>query len=93
MLAFAEDLIFGDWKPVPLCCQASQPRNPLSSQDFALPKVPSGSSSKDPTSPAQEFFQVSLIGDSALAVRYEHEPQVPAGRPKERQMQERHAAR
>ncbi len=37
---------------------------------------------KDPTSPAQESFQVSSFGDSALAVRHEFKPQVPAGRPK-----------
>jgi hypothetical protein len=34
---------------------------PLSSQDFDVRKVPSGSSLKDPTSLAQEFFQTSLI--------------------------------
>jgi hypothetical protein len=30
-------------------------------------------------SPTKEFLQVFLIGDSALAVGYEHKPQVPAG--------------
>jgi hypothetical protein len=68
-LAFAEDLAFGDWKPVPLHCQAGQPRNPLPSQDFALCEVPIESSSENPTSPAQEFLQASLIGNSALAVQ------------------------
>ncbi len=61
VLAFAEDLVFGDWKPVLLCCRAGQPRNPLPSQDFALHEVPSRSSSKDPMSPTQEFLQASLI--------------------------------
>ncbi len=45
-----------------------QQGTPLPSQNFALSKVSSGSSSKDPTSPAQESFQASFIGDSVLAV-------------------------
>ncbi len=60
---------FGDWKPVPLHRQVDQPRSPLLSQDFAIRKVPSGSSSESPTSPTQEFLQASLIGDCALAIR------------------------
>jgi hypothetical protein len=81
-LAFAEDLLQNNWKPVPLRCQSGPTRNPLPSQDFALSKVSSGSSSKDPKSPAQDSFQASFIGDSALAVHHEFKPQVPAGRPK-----------
>ncbi len=59
-----------------------QQGTPLPSQDFALSKVSSGSSSKDPTSPTQESFQASSFGDSALAVRHEFKPQVLTRRPK-----------
>ncbi len=92
-MAFAEDLVFGDQKPVPLRCRAGQPRNPLPSQNFALREVSCGSSLENHTIPAQEFLQVSLIKDSALEVCYEHEPQVPAKRPLKHQVQEGHAAR
>jgi hypothetical protein len=66
---------------------------PLLFQDFAVCEVPSGSSLKDPTSPTQEFFQASLIGDSTLEVCHEFKPQVPARRSKECQVQEGHATR
>ncbi len=91
VLVFTEDLVFGGRKPVPLRC-TGQPRNLISSQDFAIPKVSSISSSENLTSPAQELLQVSFTEDSALAVCYEHKPQVPNGRLKKHWMREGHAA-
>ncbi len=71
---------FGGRKPVPLCCRAGQPKNPLLSQDFAVHEVPSWSSLENLTSPDQELFQESFIGDSALAICHEYKPQVPIKR-------------
>jgi hypothetical protein len=39
----------------------------------------------NPTRPTQELFQAYFIGDSALAICYEYQPQVLAGRPQKYQ--------
>ncbi len=85
---FAEDSILVQQNQSLSAARQVHQGPPYKNQDFAISKVPSGSSAKDPMSQAQVNLQASYSGDSTLAVCHEFQPQVPAGRPEVLQMRE-----